>query len=397
MPSSDANRMSSVPFSGIRRIFDEASRMEASGLDIIHLEIGRPDFDTPAHIKQAAKTALDQGQVHYTANAGTLALRRAIAAKLKQDNGLEYDAESEILVTVGASEAVYLAMLAFLNPGDEILAPSIGWINYHAVPGMVSASIATYPVREAMGFKVQATAIKSAIARHTKMLILNSPGNPTGAVADDQDLQQVARIAREHNLLVLSDEIYEKIIYDAAKHISIASLPGMRERTIVVNGFSKAYSMTGWRLGYVAAPRELAAPMLKAHQYITTSAVSFAQAGAVAALEGPQDSVAAMTEEFKRRRDLLIPSLNAIPGISCVWPSGAFYAFPNVRAFRLSSEELTWHLLREAGVAVVPGSIFGSAGEGHLRISFANSYEKIQKALERLADVLSKLPRQPGK
>jgi aspartate/methionine/tyrosine aminotransferase len=264
------------------------------------------------------------------------------------------------------------------------------------VPGMVSASIATYPVREAMGFKVRATGIRAAITPRTKMLILNSPGNPTGAVVEEEDLQQIARIAREHNLLVLSDEIYEKIIYDDAQHISIATLPGMRERTIVVNGFSKAYSMTGWRLGYVAAPRELAAPMLKAHQYINTSAVSFAQAGAVAALQGPQDGVAAMTTEFKRRRDLLIPSLNAIPGMTCVWPSGAFYAFPNVRAFGLSSEELTWHLLREARVAVVPGSVFGNAGEGHLRISFANSYENIQKALERMAEALGKLPRQRG-
>ncbi len=392
MTSLEAKRMSSVPFSGIRRIFDEASRLEQSGSDIVHLEIGRPDFDTPAHIKQAAKTALDQGQVHYTANAGTLALRRAIADKLKKDNSLEYDAESEIIVTVGASEAVYLAVLAFLNPGDEILAPSIGWINYFAVPGMASASLVTYPVREAMGFKIQATGIKAAITPRTKMLILSSPSNPTGAVVDEQDLQQIARVAREHNLLVLSDEIYEKIIYDA-KHVSLASLPGMRERTIVVNGFSKAFSMTGWRLGYAAAPRELAAPMLRAHQYIVTSAVSFAQAGAVAALLGPQDCVAEMTAEFRRRRDLLIPSLNAIAGVSCVWPSGAFYAFPNVRSFGLSSEELTWHLLREAKVAVVPGSVFGPGGEGHLRISFANSYENIKKALERLAEVLGKMPR----
>ncbi len=389
-----ATRMSSVPFSGIRRIFNEASRLEQEGADIIHLEIGRPDFDTPLHIKEAAKKALDEGQVHYTVNAGILALRRAIADKLKLDTELEYAAEDEIIVTIGASEAIYLAMVAFVNAGEEVLVPSIGWVNYQAVPHMVSGKISTYAVREETGFQVQASDIENAITPRTKLLVLTSPGNPTGGVVEERTLEGIARLVQEHNLLVLSDEIYEKIVYDDARHVSIASLPGMRERTIVVNGFSKTYSMTGWRLGYAAAPRELAAPMLKAHQYITTSAVSFAQAAGVAALRGSQECVAQMVGEFKRRRDLLVPALNAIPGVRCCMPRGAFYAFPNIRAFGLDSDALAWRLLREAQVAVVPGTAFGAAGEGYVRLSFANSYENIERAVERIARALERLPRQ---
>ena len=387
----EATRLKEITFSGIRRIFNEANRMEQNGADIIHLEIGRPDFDTPRHIKEAAKAALDRGDVHYTANTGTAALRRAIARKLGADNHLEYDPETEIIATVGVSEAVFLAMSAFLNPGDEILVPSLGWVNYFSVPFLFDAKITTYPVREETGFQVRAADIESAITPRTKMIILVSPGNPTGGVISAKDLAEIAAVVQRHNVLVLSDEIYEKIIYDDAKHVSIASLPGMRERTIVVNGLSKSYSMTGWRLGYTAAPRELASPMMRVHQYVTTSAVSFAQAGGVAALEGSQDCVTEMVAEFKRRRDLLVPALNAIPGVKCEMPCGAFYVFPNVSAFGKSSEELTWYLLKEAGIAVVPGSVFGDAGEGYLRLSYANSYEKIKQATKRMKEALDKL------
>lgn len=389
-----AARMDAVPFSGIRKIFNEATRLEQNGASIIHLEIGRPDFDTPTHIKAAAKAALDRGDVHYTANAGTTRLRQAIARKLKNDNALDYDVESELIVTVGVSEAIFLATTAFLNPGDGVLAPSLGWLNYFTLPALASARVDTYPVRVQDGFRVTAESIEASITPQTRLLILVSPGNPTGAVIDAADLAAIARVAEKHNLLVLSDEIYEKIIYDDARHVSIASLAGMRERTIVVNGFSKAYSMTGWRLGYAAAPRELIAPMMKVHQYVATSAVSFAQAGAVTALEGPQDCVAEMVSEFKRRRDLLIAALNRIPGLVCPMPRGAFYAFADVRAYGLLSEQLAWHLLREAGVAVVPGNTFGPAGEGYLRLSFANSYENIAAGVERLAVALGKLERQ---
>ncbi len=392
-PINEAERMHAVPFSGIRRIFNEATRLEAGGADIIHLEIGRPDFDTPDHIKAAAKAALDKGDVHYTANAGTMALRREIANKLKNDNGLDYDPDSEIIVTIGVSEAIYIAATAFLNAGEELLVPSIGWVNYYAVPGLLSARVATYPVRPETGFQVKAADVEAAISPRTRILLLVSPGNPTGAVIDRDDLAEIAAVAVRHDLIVLSDEIYEKIIYDDARHVSIASLPGMRERTIVVNGFSKAYSMTGWRLGYTASPRALAGSMMRVHQYVTTCAVPFAQAGGVAALQGPQDRVAAMVAEFKRRRDMLIPALNDIPGVKCPMPRGAFYAFPNVSAFGRSSDELAMLLLREAGVAVVPGPAFGPDGEGYLRLSYANSYDKILQGVARIKTALARLGR----
>lgn len=393
MSNYEAARMKTVPFSGIRRIMGEANRLEQSGASIIHLEIGRPDFDTPAHIKEAAKTALDRGDVHYTPNLGTIALRRAIARKLKTDNGLDYDPEAEIIVTVGASEAVFLGPAAFLNPDEELLVPDLGWVNYYSVPGLLSAHLATYQVREADGFRPKAAAVEAAITPRTKMVVLLSPGNPTGTMIEPVELAGIARLVEQHNLLVLSDEIYEKIVYDDARHVSIASLPGMRQRTIVINGFSKSYSMTGWRLGYAAAPAEFMTSMVKVHQNLTTCAVSFAQAGGVAALEGPQDCVSDMVAEFKRRRDMLVEALNRMPGLTCAMPQGAFYVFPNVRAFGLSSEEMALYLLREAGVALVPGTSFGPGGDGYVRISYANSYDKIEEAMRRMALALPKLPR----
>ena len=272
----EATRLRAVPFSGIRRIMGEANRLEAAGASIIHLEIGRPDFDTPAHIKEAAKAALDRGDVHYTANQGTLALRSAIARKLKRENGLEYDPETEILVTVGACEGVFLSGAAFLDPGDEMLVPDPAWVNYYNVPGLVGAGQSSYPLREEAGFQIEPDRVEAAITPRTKILVLLSPGNPTGAVAEPECLAELTRIAEKYDLLVVSDEIYERIVYDGARHVSFASLPGMRQRTIVLNGFSKTYSMTGWRLGYVAAPRELMPSLLKVHQNLTTCAVSFA-------------------------------------------------------------------------------------------------------------------------
>ena len=388
-----AARMQGVPFSGIRRIMAEAEKLERAGTSVIHLEIGRPDFDTPAHIKEAAKAALDQGDVHYTPNLGTLALRRAIARKLKADNGLDYDPESEVMVTVGASEGVFLSAAACLNPDEELLVPDVGWVNYYSVPALVSARLTTYRVREDQGFHPDPGAIAAAVTPRTKMLILCSPGNPTGAVAELSELEGIARVAVDRDLLVMSDEIYEKLVYDGARHISIASLPGMRERTILINGFSKAYSMTGWRLGYMAAPQKLMSAMVKVHQNLTTCAVSFAQAGAVAALEGPQHCVDQMVAEFRRRRDMLVTALNMIPGVSCVMPRGAFYVFANIRAFGMSSEEMALYILREAGAAIVPGTSFGPGGEGYVRISYANSYDQIQEATRRIAKALARLTR----
>ncbi len=389
----EASRMKTVPFSGIRRIMTEAGKLEKEGASIVHMEIGRPDFDTPVHIKEAAKVALDRGDVHYSPNLGTLELRRAIARKLRSDNGLDYDPESEILVTVGASEAIFLAAAAFLNPGDGVLVPDLGWVNYYSVPGLVGARLESFKVDEDAAFRPQAAAVAAAVTPATRMIVLCSPGNPTGAVLQPHEMEGIARIAQERDLLIVADEIYEKLVYDSARHVSMARLPGMRQRTLVVNGFSKAYSMTGWRLGYVAAPKELVSAMVRVHQNLTTCAVSFAQAGAVAALEGPQDCVADMVGEFKRRRDMLVKALNQMPGVKCAMPEGAFYVFPNVRAFGMTSDELAMYLLREAHIAVVPGTSFGPGGEGYLRISYANSYDQIQEGMRRMAAALKSLPR----
>ena len=389
-----AARLKTVPFSGIRRIMAEAGKLEKDGASIVHLEIGRPDFDTPVHIKEAAKAALDRGDVHYTPNLGTLELRQAIARKLRTDNGLEYDPESEIMVTVGASEAIFVAAAAFLNPGDELLVPDLGWVNYYSVPGIVGARLASFAVREEARFVPEAVAVAAAVTPATRMLLLCSPGNPTGAVLDSKEMAGIARVAQEHDLLVVADEIYEKLVYDGATHTSMASLPGMRQRTLVINGFSKAYSMTGWRLGYVAAPKELMSSMVKVHQNLTTCAVSFAQAGGVAALEGSQECVVAMVAEFRRRRDMLVEALNRMPGVTCTMPQGAFYVFPNMRAFGMKSEDLALHLLREAHIAIVPGTSFGPGGEGFIRISYANSYDQIEEGMRRMAAALQKLPRQ---
>jgi aminotransferase len=391
MASYEATRLKSVPFSGIRRIMGEAMRLESAGASIIHLEIGRPDFDTPDFIKAAAKAALDRGDVHYTHSLGNLSLRCAIAQKLSGDNGLSYDPENEVMVTVGASEAIFVAAAAFLNPDEEMLAPDPGWTNYQSVPGLLCARTVAYQTHEANSFRPDIAGLAAAITPRTKMLVLLSPGNPSGTVMDAETLAGIADLARKHDLLVLSDEIYEKLVYDGARHISIASLPGMRERTIVVNGFSKSYSMTGWRLGYLVAPQELMPSMLKVHQNVTLCASSIAQAGGLAALEGPQDCVSEMVAEFKRRRDLLVPALNQMPGLHCVMPQGAFYVFVNIRALGMTSEDVVMYLLREAGVATVPGGSFGPGGEGYIRLSYANSYGNIEEALVRMERALRKL------
>jgi aspartate/methionine/tyrosine aminotransferase len=363
----EARRMNAIPFSGIRKIFQAAAELESQGQQVIHLEIGRPNFDTPQHIKESAKQALDEGFVHYTSNYGILELREAIAEKLHSENGIQVDPQSEIIVTLGANQALSTSMLALLDPGDEVLVSDPFYLNYLNCMRLAEARAVRVPLREENEFQVAPSDLEQAITRKTKMIIINSPHNPTGAVLDRETLEAVAKIAIEHDLLVLSDEIYEKLIYDGTKHYSIASLPGMAERTVTVNGFSKAYSMTGWRLGYVAARQGLIDPLIRAHQYIGTSANSFAQKGAVEALE-------------------------QIDGVSCIRPQGAFYAFPSVKELGVPDEKLAYYLLREARVALVPGSTFGECGQGHLRLSYANSYENIQAAVDRIDQALRKLP-----
>ena len=387
-----AERMGRIPFSGIRRIFEAAAALEREGHDVVHLTVGRPDFDTPAHIKQAARDALDAGFVHYTSNYGLPELRRAIARKLATDNGLDYD-ESEVLVVQGASQAIAVAVQGFLGPGDELLVPSPAYLNYFHCATLAGATPVPVPLRDENHFQLDPDEVAARVTPRTRMLVVNTPHNPTGAVCSRDVLLRIAEIACERDLLVLSDEIYEKLVYDGAEHVSIAALPGMRERTFTVNGFAKAYSMTGWRIGYVAAPRALIDVMVRIVQYTTVCPTSFAQFGALAALEGPQGPVASMRAEFERRRGLVQRRLAGIPGLTCARLQGAFYAFPDVASYGLSDDELADRLLAEAGVAVVPGSAFGPGGAGHVRISYATDYERLAEGLDRLAHGLERLSR----
>jgi aspartate/methionine/tyrosine aminotransferase len=383
--------MEAIPFSGIRKVFEEVNRRTAAGEDIIHLELGRPDFDTPVHIKEAAKRALDEGKVHYSSNYGFPELRKAIARKLKQDNGLSYDPAAEIIVTVGTNEAVFMAMMAFLDPGDEVLIPDPCWLHYFYCAQMAGAVPISVPVREGNEFNPQVDEFRSLITPKTRMIVINTPNNPTGAVYSLEALEELAQLARETELFVLSDEIYEKMIYEGNRHFSIGGFPGMRERTITVNGFSKIYAMTGWRLGYAAADHELVKAMIRIHQYTTVCATSFAQWGAVEALEGPQNEAEMMAREFGRRRKLVYAALQEMPGIEVVEPKGAFYIFPNIKALGKSAEELSWYLLDEAKIAVVPGTVLGEFGTDYIRISYANSYENLEKAMERMRAALKKI------
>ncbi|MGB9825567.1 MAG: pyridoxal phosphate-dependent aminotransferase, partial [Desulfofundulus sp.] len=386
-----ARKLNNIPFSPIRKVFAVVEQLRAEGKDVISLGIGEPDFDTPPHITEAMAEAARRGATHYTNNKGIIELRRAICEKLKKDNGLSYDPEEEIICTVGVSEGVYIALTSFLNPGDEVLVPDPAWLNYTHVPVMNEATPVPYRLSDENGFQIDVSELEEKVTERTKILVVLDPSNPTGAVQKREVLEKVAEFAIKHDLLVISDEIYEKIIYDDNEHVSIASFPGMRERTIVLNGFAKAYAMTGWRLGYVAAPKELIQAMNRLHMYSVTSASSMVQWGGVAALTGPQEPVAEMVAEFKRRRDFMVGALNEAKGISCPKPGGAFYLFPNIRATGMTSEEFTNYLLQEANVAVVPGTAFGKYGEGHVRISYATSLDNLKKAAERIQNALSRL------
>ncbi len=386
-----ADRMKSIPFSGIRTVFEEVARRERMGEKIIRLNIGEPDFDTPKHIKDEAKNALDAGKTQYSSNAGIPELREAIAQKLKEDNGLSYDPATEIIVTVGGNEAVLITMLGLLNPGDEVLIPDPCWLNYYYCVQMAGAVPISVPAREKYAFIPHIDDFRSRITPRTRMIIINTPNNPTGAVYEAGALKELARLAREKNLFVLSDEIYEKMVYDGSRHVSIGSFPGMKEHVITVNGFSKNYSMTGWRLGFAAADRQVISALIRIHQYATICATTFAQWGAVAGLRGPQTEVNHMIEEFDRRRNLVCTCLQEMSGVHVVKPLGAFYIFPNIKETGKNPMELTQYLIEEAKIAVVPGTVFGEFGNEFIRISYANSYENLEVAMERMKGALEKI------
>lgn len=385
-----AKRMDCLPFSGIRAVMEKATKMQQAGEKVIHMEIGRPDFDTPQKIKDAAYKSLQNGNVFYTSNYGTSAIRKAIAEWENKKNHVDYEAEN-VLVTVGVGEATYAAMAAFLQEGDEVLVPNPVWLNYIHVPSSLGATPVTYSLKEENDYQIDFEELESKITERTKMIVIVDPSNPTGGVFSEETLKRLADIAIKNDLLVISDEIYEQLTYDGTKHICIASLPGMKERTIKLGGFSKAYSMTGWRLGYMCAPVEVIKACVRVHQYTITCASSFVQEAAITALNDCDDDVEAMRKEYQRRKDYVVKALNEIDGISCNNPQGAFYIFVNIKELGKTSMEVAEYLLDTAKVAMVPGSAFGSEGEGYIRLSYACSYEDLVEACARIKDAVAAL------
>lgn len=383
-------KMKRVPFTGIRRVLEKANKLEAEGRKIVHFEVGQPDFDTPANIKEAAKKALDQGVTAYSSNYGDIRLRRAIAEKLERMNHLNVDPTKEIMVTCGGEEAVAAALFALLEKGDEVLIADPSYIPYSSLTKIAEAEPVYVPLDEKNGYCFDLEKLEAAITNKTKLLILCTPGNPTGTMMDEESLRRLAEICCRHDILVLVDEAYEQVLYDGNKHISMASLPGMWERTITVQSFSKTYSMCGWRIGYLVAPAELMRIVVRAHQTVAMNACSFGQLGALEALTGPQDSLYAMLAEFDRRRLLLYNGLKEL-GIPCSRPQAAFYLFPDIGEFGMDSFTFAELLLDKYGVATVPGVEFGKNGENHLRISYATSFEDCQMGLHRIAQCVSNL------
>ena len=394
MAAKIAARMNRMAPSGIRKVNEKALAMERAGERVLHFEIGRPDFDTPEYIKRAAEQALAEGKVHYTSNFGLMELRQAIADKLKRENNVDYTA-SEVLVTVGLSEAVFAVLATILEEGDEILVPDPVWLNYINVPNLLGAKAVTYGLTEETGFQMNLEEVKAKITSKTRAIVIITPNNPTGGVLSEDVLEELAEIAVSNDLMVISDEVYERLVYDGAKHISIASLPGMKERTFTMNGMSKAYAMDGWRLGYVAAPEEYILAMNKFHQHNTTCAPNFVQVAAIAALNEEGDEVKEMVKEYQRRRDYAVKAINEIPGLHCECPKGAFYIFINCKSLNMKSADLSAYLLEEAKIALVPGDVFGPGGEGYLRMSFANSYDNIVEGCAQLKKAVEQLQQKP--
>lgn len=373
-----SRKVQDIKPSGIRKFFDLLETRK----NVISLTVGEPDFQTPWHIRAAGITSLEKGKTHYTSNSGTLPLREAISEYLLRRFTLKYDAKSEIIVTVGGSEAIDLAMRAIIEPGDEVIIPQPAFVCYAPICDLCGGVPVFINTKEENKFKLTADELRDAITPKTKLLILPYPNNPTGAVMTKEDLEAIAAVLRGTNVMVLSDEIYGELTY-GMDHTSIASIDGMRERVILASGFSKAYAMTGWRMGYMCAPRELTRQMLKIHQYAIMCAPTTSQYAAVEAMLNGDADVRMMRNEYNRRRRYLVSGLNGM-GIKCFEPEGAFYAYPNISGFGMTSEEFCERLLDEHGVAIVPGTAFGDCGEGYARISYAYSVEHISKALDRI-------------
>ena len=373
--------IASMPSSGIRKFFDIVTEMNDP--EVISLGVGEPDFDTPWHVREEGIYSLTKGKTFYSPNAGLKELREGIARFLNRRYGLSYDPKDEIIVTVGGSEAIDLCFRAMLDPGDEVIVPEPAFVSYKPCVRLAGGVPVVIDLKNEDDFKLKPEALEAAISDKTKILFLSYPNNPTGAIMTREDLLPIAEIVKKYDLFVVSDEIYSELNYSDEPHVSIASLPGMRERTVVINGFSKAYAMTGWRLGYAAAPAYIAAQLLKIHQYAIMCAPTTAQYAAVEAINNGEQDTAMMREEYNERRRYLLKRFRDM-GIDCFEALGAFYVFPDISAFGLSSEEFATRLLHEQKLAVVPGSAFGASGEGHLRISYADSLKDLKRAVDRI-------------
>jgi aminotransferase len=383
-PGLISERVNRVSPSGIRKFFDLLASME----DVISLGVGEPDYATPWHISEAAIQSLEKGYTMYTSNLGMPELRQDISRYLKENCGTEYDPAGELLITVGVSEALDLTMRAILNAGDEVIMPDPHYVAYNSCVILAGGEPVMIPTGQENDFEVSAADIEARITRRTKAILIGYPANPTGAVLSRDKLMAIAEVARRHRLLVISDEIYARLVY-GVEHTCFASLPGVKENTVLLSGFSKAYAMTGWRIGYAAAPREIIAAMTKIHQYTIMSAPTMAQVAAIEALKSGETSVREMVEDYNRRRLVIVRGLNDI-GLDCFEPRGAFYAFPSIASTGMKSEEFSEKLLREEKIAVVPGLAFGQCGEGYVRCCYATSLADIEEALSRMKRFVGK-------
>ena len=382
-----AQRMSRLGTETAFEVLARARALEAQGRKVVHLEIGEPDFDTPRFIRKAAAQALEEGFTHYGPSAGLPEFRKVIAERWKAERGIPCDADN-VVVTPGAKPIMFFVMLALLEEGDEVLYPNPGFPIYESVANFINARAVPLHLREENEFDLDLHELEQKVTGRTKLLILNSPHNPTGAVLKPETVEGIAALARKHRFYILADEIYAYMQYEG-RHLSIASLPGMAERTIVLDGFSKTYAMTGWRLGFGIMPKDLAVHVARLMTNSNSCTATFVQKAGQAALQGPQDEVRAMVEEFRQRRDTILKGLNALPGVRCFKPRGAFYVFPNITGTGFKSAELANLLLSEAGVACLSGTSFGAHGEGYLRLSYANSLPNINTALQSIGEFLS--------
>ena len=384
-----ADRMDRLGTESAFEVLAKAKGLEAQGKDIVHLEIGQPDFITPANISEAAFKAMKDGHTGYGPSAGLLEFREVIAEHISETRGVEIHPD-EVTVTPGAKPIIFFTILALVNEGDEVIYPNPGFPIYESVIDFIDGKAVPLPLREEVDFRFRIEDLEASISDRTKLLIINSPQNPTGGTLAKSDLEAIAELATKHNFYVLTDEVYSRILYEGV-HDSLISLPGMKERTILLEGHSKTYAMTGWRLGYGIAPIELADKITQLTINSNSCTATFTQFAGIEALTGPQDFVHGMVTEFRKRRDAIVDGLNAIEGVSCIKPLGAFYVFPNVSRLPLSCQDLSDYLLEDAGVAVLPGTAFGKYGDGYLRLSYANSLENIQEALARMDSAISRI------